>query len=108
MNDGGANRSLHLQHLFKMLYRLLDFHHDLRDRLAYYEADQAEADAVVREVNRAVFSNDDPESPVSFGFLENMALSERGASAKNCRLERMVQRPHRSGCLRYVSIGFTS
>lgn len=41
-----------LQHLFKILYRLLDYHHDLRDRLAYYGADAVEANAVIREVSK--------------------------------------------------------
>lgn len=35
-----------------MLYRLLYCNHDLRDRLAKYDADAAEAGAVVREVGK--------------------------------------------------------
>lgn len=42
----------HLQHLFKVLYRLLECHHDLRTRLGHYEADAVVADEVVREVRR--------------------------------------------------------
>lgn len=34
-----------------MLYRLLDCHHDLRDRLASQKIGAAEADAVVREAS---------------------------------------------------------
>lgn len=37
-------------HLFKMMYRLLMCHHDLRDRLAYWEADAAVAESVVNEI----------------------------------------------------------
>lgn len=33
-----------------MMYRLLMCHHDLRDRLAYWEADAAVAESVVNEV----------------------------------------------------------
>lgn len=38
------------QHLFKMMYRLLTCHTDLRDRLAHWAADIEVADAVVNEV----------------------------------------------------------
>lgn len=39
------------QHLFKMLFRLLECHHDLRGRLAHWECDAVEADVIVREVH---------------------------------------------------------
>ena len=42
--------SLPPQHLFKMLYRLLACHHDLRARLAHRECDAVKADVIVREV----------------------------------------------------------
>lgn len=36
--------------MFKILYRLLEENHDLRGRLAHFEADVAEADSILREV----------------------------------------------------------
>lgn len=45
------------QHLFKMLYRLLECHHDLRARLAHRECDAVAADVIVREVRRVSVSS---------------------------------------------------
>ena len=58
------------QHLFKILYRLLDYHHDLRDRLAYYGTDAAEANAVIREVSQSSSSRSSMFPPTVFLFYE--------------------------------------
>ncbi|CAM9364638.1 unnamed protein product, partial [Hapterophycus canaliculatus] len=51
-------------HLFKMLYRLLECHHDLRGRLAYWRCDAVEADAVVREMCHRYHFDPDTRKPL--------------------------------------------
>eukprot|EP00903_Cladosiphon_okamuranus_P009585 g9125.t2 len=50
-------------HLFKMLYRLLECHHDLRARLAHWECDAVMADVIVREMCQRYYFDPDARVP---------------------------------------------
>ncbi|CAM9668557.1 unnamed protein product [Pylaiella littoralis] len=60
-------------HLFKMLYRLLECHHDLRGRLAHWQCDAVEAEAIVREMCQRYFFDPDTRMP-SDGPLDTSDL----------------------------------
>eukprot|EP00752_Nemacystus_decipiens_P010181 g9072.t3 len=55
-------------HLFKMLYRLLECHHDLRARLGHRECDAVEADVIVREMCQRYYFDPDARVPLEGAF----------------------------------------
>ncbi|CAM9895118.1 unnamed protein product [Ectocarpus sp. 12 AP-2014] len=60
-------------HLFKMLYRLLECHHDLRARLGHYHCDAMEADVIVRELCHRYFFDPDTRTPLD-GAMDTSGL----------------------------------